>query len=119
MEKYFRLNALYDCYGALLTERQRTLMAQYLNEDLSLSEIAEREGISRQGVRDALKRAGEQLEEYESKLGFQAREKWLMRGLIELDVLADMIVEPPVRERIREKIRSVLDGIANEGHDGV
>ncbi len=51
---------LFDFYGPLLTERQRKLLALYCNEDFSLSEIAAREGISRQGVYDAVHRAARQ-----------------------------------------------------------
>ena len=69
MESHVVLSRLLDLYGAFLTERQRTLLTQSVNEDFSLSEIAELEGISRQGVRDALKRAQTQLEDMESKLG--------------------------------------------------
>lgn len=68
MEKHVRLSYLLDCYGALLTERQQSMLSQSVEEDCSLAEIAEREGISRQGVRDCIKRAEEQLEEYETKL---------------------------------------------------
>ena len=52
---------LYDFYGPLLTERQQKLLSLYCNEDFSLSEIAAREGISRQGVYDAVHRAERQL----------------------------------------------------------
>ena len=57
MDKLIELGELLDWYGLLLTEKQREIMAQYANENCSLSEIAGREGISRQGVRDTLKRA--------------------------------------------------------------
>ena len=67
MEKHVELGCLLDYYGALLTERQRALLEQHVSEDCSLAEIAEREGISRQGVRDALKRGEEQLYELEHK----------------------------------------------------
>ena len=50
MDKLIELGELLDWYGLLLTEKQREIMAQYANENCSLSEIAEREGISRQGV---------------------------------------------------------------------
>ena len=53
-EKLIELGELLDWYGLLLTEKQREIMAQYANENCSLSEIAEREGISRQGVRDQI-----------------------------------------------------------------
>ena len=66
-----------DYYGALLTEHQREVVADYYDRDLSLAEIAEARGISPQGVRDALKRAEKQLEEFEQKLGLAARSRKL------------------------------------------
>ena len=69
MDGIIELGELLDWYGPLLTERQQSIMAQYTGEDCSLSEIAEREGISRQGVHDTIVRAGQQLKEYESCLG--------------------------------------------------
>lgn len=68
MENTVELGMLLAHYGALLTARQRKLLELYVNEDYSLAEIAEREGISRQGVHDALKRAKEQLYAYEQVL---------------------------------------------------
>ncbi len=72
MEKHVELGYLLDLYGAFLTERQRTVLEQTANEDCSLAEIAQREGISRQGVRDALLRGEAQLYAMESKLGLLA-----------------------------------------------
>ncbi len=63
-----RVSLLYDFYGALLTEKQRSVMSLYHEVNLSLSEIAEEYGISRQGVHDTLKKAEQALEEYERKL---------------------------------------------------
>ena len=59
---------LYDFYGELLTEHQKEVYEQFVLEDLSLSEIAESAGISRQGVHDMIKRCNKTLEGYESKL---------------------------------------------------
>ena len=73
MDKVVELGELLDWYGMLLTRRQRSIADQYANENCSLSEIAEREGISRQGVRDALVRSEEQLRGYESALGLIRR----------------------------------------------
>ena len=55
----FRMTMLFDFYGELLTDRQKEFYDLYYNEDLSLSEIAENYGISRQGVRDVIVRAGD------------------------------------------------------------
>ena len=67
-EKDLAIAALYDYYGVLLNEKQRTALEYYYNEDYSLAEIAENVGISRQGVRDQIKHAEKALLEYEDKL---------------------------------------------------
>ena len=55
MSKNLDITLLLDFYGDLLTEKQRTFISYYYNDDLSLAEIAANEGITRQGVRDAIK----------------------------------------------------------------
>ena len=69
------MTMLFDFYGDLLTEKQREYFDLYHNEDLSLSEIAEKAGISRQGVYDTIARAGKALEGIERKTGIV--KKWL------------------------------------------
>ena len=69
----FRMTMLLDFYGDILTEKQRSDLELYYNDDLSLSEIAEEIGISRQGVRELIKKAEEELLFYEEKLGLAAR----------------------------------------------
>ena len=64
---------LIDIYGKVLSERQRDVIDLYYNEDLSLAEISENCGITRQGVRDAIKHALETLNSLEASLGFCAR----------------------------------------------
>lgn len=64
---------LLDFYGELLTEKQRTACELHWNEDLSLGEIAQLEGLSRQGAWDILRRAEASLREYEAKTGLVAR----------------------------------------------
>ena len=61
---------LWDLYSPLLTETQREISNLYLNYDLSLGEIAEQKGVSRQSVSDCLQKCRKQLESYEDKLGF-------------------------------------------------
>ncbi len=68
VDEITKASLLYDFYGALLTEKQRKVMGLYHEENLSLSEIAEEFGVSRQAVHDALKKAEQALEDYESKL---------------------------------------------------
>ena len=65
----YRMTMLFDFYGELLTERQKEFFDLYYNEDLSLSEIAENAGISRQGVRELIKKAEDELLFFEEKLG--------------------------------------------------
>lgn len=68
MEKIVRQGQLYDFYGELLTEHQKKIYEDVVFNDLSLSEIAAEQGISRQGVHDLIKRCDRILEEYEEKL---------------------------------------------------
>lgn len=68
-EKDMRFPILLDAYGDMLSERKREILDYYYNEDYSLSEISELTGISRQGVRDSIKKSEYELHELESKLG--------------------------------------------------
>lgn len=68
MDKIFEQSLLYDFYGELLTEHQKRIYEDAVFHDMSLSEIAEEAGISRQGVHDLLKRCDKILSDYESKL---------------------------------------------------
>ena len=69
----YRMSMLYDFYGDLVTDRQREFYDLYYNEDLSLAEIAENYGITRQGVRDVIVRAEAYLTEIEDKTGLIRR----------------------------------------------
>ena len=70
MPKDLYVSALLDVYGSFLNEKQRVLAEFYYNEDLSLGEISENEGITRQGVNDAVKRATAKLYELENQCGY-------------------------------------------------
>ena len=72
---------LADFYGEMLTDNQRKFIEYYYSDDLSLSEIAQNEGITRQGVRDAVKRAETQLYDMEKKLGFAERTRKITEAL--------------------------------------
>ena len=73
MPKNLYVSALLDVYGAFLNEKQRELCEYYYNDDLSLAEIAENVGITRQGVRDLIKRAEQTLVSLEEKCRYCER----------------------------------------------
>ena len=81
MAKDLRISFLLDFYGDMLTETQREVVDAYYNEDLSLAEIAQDRDITRQGVRDAIKRAEQQLLEMEDRLGLARRFQEIQRTL--------------------------------------
>lgn len=74
MENKVKISILLDLYAALLTEKQYDFLNDYYNNDLSLSEIAENEGITRQAVRDNLKKGENKLFEYEEKLNLMKKQ---------------------------------------------
>ncbi|MBQ9832265.1 MAG: DNA-binding protein [Clostridia bacterium] len=80
-----KLSRLLDCYGDFLTEHSKNVLEQHINDDYSLSEIAERENISRQGVRDGIQRAKSTLLDMESKLGIVDRADRLMMAITQLE----------------------------------
>ena len=69
----YRMTMLFDFYGELLTDRQKEFFDLYYNEDLSLAEIAENYGISRQGVRDVIVRAEAVMDSVEERTGLLRR----------------------------------------------
>lgn len=84
---------LLDCYGGLLTERQRALLEGYYNDDLSLSELAEPFGISRQAVHDSIRRGERQLLNFEARMGLAAKLR-TCRGLFEqIERLSEQLPE--------------------------
>ena len=72
-EKDMHFSILLDFYGEILTDRQREMLECYYNDDMSLSEISDSVGISRQGVRSAIKKGTDILTEMEIKLGLASR----------------------------------------------
>ena len=68
MERFVKQSLLYDFYGDLLTDHQKYIYESYVLENLSLAEIADEAGISRQGVHDTIKRCNTLLDDYEEKL---------------------------------------------------
>lgn len=109
MEKIFEQALLYDFYGELLNDHQKSIYEEYVLDNLSLSEIAEERGISRQGVHDLIKRADRTLNEYENKLG-------LIRKFINIKDKVNKINEISVQMSSwadREKAQNIIS-ITNE-----
>ena len=78
-----RIALLYDYYSPMLTEHQKDALDLYYNEDLSLAEIAENLGITRQAVRDAIKQGERKLFYFEERLGFVERNEYASRLITE------------------------------------
>ncbi len=102
-EKNLEIGYLLDFYGDILPERRRDMMELYYNGDLSLSEIAEQFGITRQAVRDCLKKTETELFFYENKLGLRRRfteaEQHAARALGMVADIGDA-VPPALREEL-------------------
>lgn len=75
LDEFLEVSTLLDYYKNLLSDKQKEYLINHFEEDLSLSEIAKNNGVSRQAVYDNIKRGIRQLREYEEKLGFHEREK--------------------------------------------
>ncbi len=91
MEKDFNISYLLDFYGDALTQKQKEVMEQYYNNDLSLAEIASNCGITRQGVRDAIKRGESVVIELEDKIGFAKKHRVIQDNMERLEQLAKNI----------------------------
>lgn len=100
-----RILRLLDCYGGLLTQKQQRTASLYFAEDLSLGEISDLLGISRQGVMDSLHSSLRQLHEADMKLGFEQREKELLARLSAVRALLEPLSLP---DDIRRKLNDTI-----------
>lgn len=115
-EKDMKMSILLDYYGNILTDNQRDVLELYYNEDLSLAEIAEHSNISRQGVRDSIKRGEQFMCELEDKLGLIKRISLLEGTVDRMSALADDIIdinaETLMSRMIESKAREIKDAAA-------
>ncbi len=111
MAKNLDVVILTDYYGEMLTDNQRKFIEYYYNDDLSLAEIAENEGITRQGVRDAIKRAESQLFDMERKLGFAKRSKQIKEGFEKILKCTEVINEYNMNVSLSREINDAVVGI--------
>lgn len=113
MEKIFEQALLYDFYGELLNEHQKSIYEEYVLDNLSLSEIAEERGISRQGVHDIIKRADKALYEYENKLQLIRKFMNIKDKVNRINLISVAMCEGSDRERASEII-SITNEILDE-----
>ena len=110
MEKNVKISILCQLYGKLLSEKQLEFIDDYYNNDLSLSEIAENHGITRQAVRDMLKKGEKKLFEYEEKLLFMKmmlnQEKKIEEILLELTKIQ--------KDYTDNEVASILENVKKE-----
>ncbi|MCI6245247.1 MAG: YlxM family DNA-binding protein [Eubacterium sp.] len=111
MAKNLEVSFLLDFYGEMLTKKQHDFLIYYYDEDLSLSEIAENEGITRQGVRDAIKRAENQLFDMEQRLGLAKRFTQMKKGLDEIRQCAEEINEYNLAHSLSREINDNISKI--------
>ena len=107
----FSMSLLFDYYGELLTEKQKLCFDLYYNQDLSLSEIAEEAGVTRQGVHDTLARAEAILIRMEEKTGCIARAQRTQQALDEITAAAQALQSVPGAEDAAQRILSAADKI--------
>ena len=116
MAKDLNMCVLLDIYGPLISDKQFEIMDCYYNQDYSLAEISELSGITRQGVRDSIKRAEHVMIECEEKLGLvekfreNRRGAELMREAIE--VLRKISIDGPDSLILKEQLKKLSDGLS-------
>lgn len=109
MPKELKFVMLLDCYGELLTEHQRNVMELYYCEDLSLAEIGNPMGITRQAVRSLIKRTEDILLNYEEKLGFADRLEKMQDCFGIIGNAAESITDENIRKIISDEIEKGLN----------
>lgn len=111
-EKNLEIGLLLDFYGELLSEGSRNATDLYYNEDLSLSEIADSMGITRQGVRDSIEKATAKLLSFEEKLGLAAKFRKVEEMLADVTIRLENIA-PSLPESVSAELENIIENIKN------
>ena len=115
MEEFERLALLLDFYGPLLTERQKITFEDHVCNDLSITEIAQSQNISRQAAYDMIKRSTKILEDYEEKLHLVERFEKIIKQVEAIDdVVSVSLKENKVDEALLGKVRALTTDILEE-----
>ena len=111
-EKNLRLSYLLDFYGDVLDEHTRGVMKAYYDDDLSLSEIAEGVGISRQGIRHIIKKSEEEILFLEEKLGLMKRQEEIdSAAKIAMDLASSATLPDDVKDGIAKIVKILEKGV--------
>ncbi len=113
MDKLLRQSLLYDFYGELLTDHQKNIYEDIILNDLSYTEVAREEGISRQGVYDLVKRCDKILEEYEAKLHLVEKFQNAKQMVTQMKHLAKEILSDSQDHAVIGKLEEIVS-ISNE-----
>ena len=115
MNEILEQSLLYDFYGELLNAHQKEVYEQFVLDDLSLSEIAQEAGISRQGVHDLVRRCQKTLEGYEEKLHLVEKFLTVKANVQEIDQVLDSYEETKQHpDKMIEQIREISNRIIEE-----
>ncbi|MGD9901384.1 MAG: YlxM family DNA-binding protein [Spirochaetales bacterium] len=104
LEKSLEVSLLNDFYGKLLTDKQEAMLVDYFDNNMSLAEIAENNGVTRQAIRDSLVKSQKLLYEFEEKLGFMKKNLGLKAKLTEI-LLNDTLT----LKECKQKLKALLD----------
>ena len=111
MEKIVEIAVLFDYYGKLLSDKQYNVVDQHCNEDLSLREIAEINGISKQGISDILSRAEKKLRFYEDELKLISKFEKINNSLKEINLLIES------SKNVDSTLLNILDVIQKKNNE--
>lgn len=112
MEKIVEQGLLYDFYGELLTAHQRQVYEDAVYHDMSLAEIADIRGISRQGVHDLIRRCDKILEQYEAQLGLVKKFALIKEKVQRIDALAEGLLEQEEQDVLTKELPEEESGEA-------
>ena len=108
MDLFLEYSILFDYYGTMLTETQQNICDMYYNQNLSLTEIAQEMGITKQGVRDALKKAEKLLLKHESNLHIKEKNEQI--GLL-VQSIEEFLNDTKLSENEKDKISELAEQI--------
>ena len=113
IEKAYHRSMLFDFYGELLTNHQQKIYSEAVFNDLSLSELSEEEGISRQGIHDLIKRCDKSLQEYEDKLGLIKRFQQIKTEIenIEAIIESNNNLDDASKQELKSRLISIVEDL--------